>query len=142
MGVTPPSRLTPNDISVQSTLTRNPSRPGRKRGVRQVTDELTDSPITGALLSGVRVLDLSEGVPGPFAAKLLAYLGAEVIKIERPGRGDASRRASPFLNDLPNPETSGSFLYLNGGKKSVTLDVATSTGAHVCSSGWWPSPRC
>ena len=99
--------------------------------MRQVTNEATDNPISGALLSGVRVLDLSEGVPGPFAAKLLAYLGAEVIKIEHPGHGDASRRASPFLDDLPNPETSGSFLYLNGGKKSVTLDVATSTGAHV-----------
>ena len=96
-----------------------------------VPDETIDKPITGGLLSGVRVLDLSEGVSGPFAAKLMAYLGADVIKIEHPGRGDEIRRASPFLNDLPNPETSGSFLYLNGGKLSVTLDVTTSTGVHV-----------
>ncbi len=83
------------------------------------------------LLSGVRVLDLSEGVPGPFSTKLMTYLGAEVIKVERPGEGDSSRRVSPFLNDIPNPETSGSFLYLNGGKKSVTLDITTTTGVEI-----------
>ena len=59
----------------------------------------------------------------PFCAKLLAGLGAEVIKIERPGSGDASRRAGPFPNDEPHLEKSASFLYLNTGKKSVTLDL-------------------
>lgn len=83
------------------------------------------------LLSGVRVLDLSEDVPGPYSTKLMAYMGAEVIKIEPPGVGDVSRRNSPFLNDIPNPETSGSFLYLNGGKKSITLDLTTRTGAGI-----------
>jgi len=83
------------------------------------------------LLGGVKVLDLSEDVPGPYATKLMAYMGAEVIKIETPRVGDVSRRASPFLNDIPNPETSGSFLYLNGGKKSITLDISTTTGASI-----------
>lgn len=58
----------------------------------------------------------------------MAELGAEVIKIEPPGVGDRSRRAGPFPNDLPNPEASGLFLYLNTAKKSVTLDIETDSG--------------
>lgn len=80
------------------------------------------------VLSGVKVLDLSQDVAGPFCTKLLAELGAEVIKIEPPGVGDHSRSAGPFPDDVPNPEASGLFLYLNTAKKSITLDIGTRTG--------------
>ena len=79
-------------------------------------------------LGDVRVLELSEQTTGPFCTKLLAGLGAEVIKVERPGHGDISRAAGPFLNDEPHPEKSASFLYLNTGKKSITLNLESQTG--------------
>ena len=82
-------------------------------------------------LSDVCVLDLSEDIAGPFCTKLLAGLGAEVIKVERPGSGDVSRGAGPFPAQAPDPEQSALFLYLNTGKKSITLDVATQTGVLV-----------
>jgi crotonobetainyl-CoA:carnitine CoA-transferase CaiB-like acyl-CoA transferase len=77
------------------------------------------------------VLDLSEDIAGPFCSKLLAGLGAEVIKVERPGSGEVSRRAGPGLGGIPHPEQSALFLYLNTGKKSVTLDVDSQTGATI-----------
>ena len=82
-------------------------------------------------LGDIRVLDISEGVSGPFCAKLLAGLGSEVIKVERPGSGDSSRMAQPFLNDEPHKEKSALFLYLNTGKKSVTLDLESQKGASI-----------
>src|SRR5262245_47054223 len=88
-------------------------------------------PGTDLTLGDVHVLDLSENVAGPFCTKLLAGLGAEVIKVERPGVGDVSRRAGPFQGDAPHPEQSALFLYLNTGKKSITLDVASQTGAAI-----------
>ncbi|MCH8025499.1 MAG: CoA transferase [Chloroflexi bacterium] len=78
-------------------------------------------------LSDLRVLDLSQGIAGPYCAKLFADLGAEVIKIEPPD-GDRSRSMGPFPNDEPHPEKSGLFLHLNTGKKSVTLDLGQSSG--------------
>ncbi len=83
------------------------------------------------LLGGIMALDLSEGVSGPYCAKLLAGMGAEVIKVERPGVGEASRREGPFLGDEPHPERSAPYLYLNTGKKSLTLDMETERGADV-----------
>ena len=80
-------------------------------------------------LAGVRVLDLTYDVAGPFATKIMAALGAEVVKIEAPDGGDPSRRLGPFDGDRPDPERSGLFLDLNAGKKSVTLDLRTATGA-------------
>ena len=68
-------------------------------------------------LSGLRVADLSEGLAGPFAAKLLGDLGADVIKLEPPA-GDAARRRGPFA-DAPDPEASAPFLYANTSKRSV-----------------------
>ena len=82
-------------------------------------------------LSVLRVLDLSEGVAGAFCTKLLAGFGAEVIKIERPGAGDPLRRYGPFPDDLPHPEKSALSLYLNTGKKSITLDIAQRDGALI-----------
>ena len=83
-----------------------------------------------AALSDLRVVDLTQGVAGPYCTKLLADYGAEVIKIEPPG-GDVSRRLGPFPEDLPHPEKSGLFLHLNTNKKSVTLDVATASGVVI-----------
>jgi CoA:oxalate CoA-transferase len=82
-------------------------------------------------LSDVCVLDLSEDIAGPFCTKMLAGLGAEVIKVERPGSGDVSRGAGPFPAHAPDPEQSALFLYLNTGKKSLTLDVCSQTGAVI-----------
>src|SRR4030067_1929986 len=82
-------------------------------------------------LSVLRVLDLSEGVAGAYCTKLLAVFGADVIKIERPGGGDPVRRHGPFPEDLPHPEKGALFLYLNTGKKSITLDIAQRSGALI-----------
>lgn len=80
------------------------------------------------LLPGVRVLELGEGVPAPYCGKILAGLGAEVVKIEPPG-GDVARRMGPFPGDVPHPEKSGVFLALNANKFGVTLDVDSVEGA-------------
>lgn len=78
-------------------------------------------------LAGVRVLDLTTGITGPYCTKYMSCFGAEVIKVEPPA-GDPSRQMGPFPGDLPNPEASGTFLYLNTGKQSITLDIQTNTG--------------
>jgi crotonobetainyl-CoA:carnitine CoA-transferase CaiB-like acyl-CoA transferase len=78
---------------------------------------------TGAL-AGVNVLDLSQGVAGPFCGKLLAGLGAEVIKVEPP-EGDLARRIPPYLPAPANsPERSALFQHLNTGKRSIALNLA------------------
>ncbi|MYE46932.1 MAG: CoA transferase [Chloroflexi bacterium] len=95
-------------------------------------------PVTSEALDDVRVLDLSEGVAGPFCTKLLAALGADVISVEAPGRGDRARSYPPFAGDEPHPELSGLFLYLNTGKRSVTLDLAQASGRAIAGrlAGW------
>lgn len=77
---------------------------------------------TAGALAGLRILELSENVAAPYCAKLFADLGADVIKIERPG-GDPSRRRGPFPDDQPHPERSALFLYLNTSKRSQVLDL-------------------
>ena len=79
-------------------------------------------------LEGIRVLDLTRDVAGPYATKLFADFGADVIKVEPPG-GDPSRQFGPFYGDDVHPEKSGLFLHLNTNKRSVTLDVETPEGA-------------
>ena len=74
-------------------------------------------------LSGLRVLDLSHGVAGPFAARLLGDMGAEVIKVEAPVCGDFARREEPLKQGTPEPEQSLLFQYLNWNKRGVTLDL-------------------
>lgn len=76
----------------------------------------------GYALSGVTVLDLSTGVAGPYCTRLLAGLGAQVIKVEPPG-GDPTRLLGPFIGGTPSSEGSALFHHLNAAKKSVTLDV-------------------
>ena len=79
------------------------------------------------LLRGVKVLDIGEGVSGPYAARTLAWLGADVVKVESPG-GDLSRRMGPFPGGIPHPEKSALFLALNAGKRGVTLDLESEDG--------------
>ncbi|MDP6454867.1 MAG: CoA transferase [SAR202 cluster bacterium] len=78
--------------------------------------------MNAAALDGLKVVELAEGVAGPYCGRLLAAFGAEVVKIERPQVGDWTRGAEPLLPDVDEPESSALFLYLNTGKKSVTLD--------------------
>ncbi len=72
-------------------------------------------------LSGVKILDLTQNVAGPFCTQILGDMGAEIIKVERPGRGDDTRDWRP-------PEIAGlsaTFLSLNRGKSSLCIDLAT-----------------
>ncbi|BEV72247.1 MULTISPECIES: CaiB/BaiF CoA-transferase family protein [unclassified Paludibacterium] len=79
-------------------------------------------------LEGIKVLDLSRVLAGPWAGQLLADLGADVIKIERPGTGDDTRQwAPPALED----GTAAYFLCTNRGKRSLTVDIATAEGQEI-----------
>ena len=77
------------------------------------------------VLSDIKVLDLSQEVAGPFCAKFLAGLGAEVIKVEPPFTGDSSRQSEPIMRGESGLERSALFAYLNTSKKSITLDLET-----------------
>jgi crotonobetainyl-CoA:carnitine CoA-transferase CaiB-like acyl-CoA transferase len=74
-------------------------------------------------LSDLKIVELAEMVAGPFCTKVMADLGAEVIKIESPKDGDPARQRGPFPHDQPHPERSALFLYLNTNKRGITLDV-------------------
>lgn len=76
------------------------------------------------------MLDIGQGISAPYCAKILAHMGAEVIKLEPP-EGDAARRMGPFPGDRPHPEKSGLFLALNANKYGITLDIASPDGAEV-----------
>ena len=80
----------------------------------------------GQALAGVRVLDFTRVLAGPFASMILADLGADVIKIELPGKGDEARGFGPFLNG-----ESAYFMSVNRGKKSVTLDLRLEEGQRL-----------
>ncbi|MBI4286481.1 MAG: CoA transferase [Chloroflexi bacterium] len=77
-------------------------------------------------LSDIRVLDLTWVLSGPFATMLLSDMGAEVIKVERPGMGDIARGNEPNVNGV-----STYFLSLNRGKKSITLNLASPEGKEI-----------
>lgn len=78
-------------------------------------------------LDGVTVLDLTQHIAGPYATRLLADYGANVIKVEKPG-GDVARALPPFQGKQVDRERSGTFFYLNCNKRSVVLDLATEPG--------------
>jgi CoA:oxalate CoA-transferase len=84
-------------------------------------------------LDDLRVLECGSGVASAYAAKLLADLGASALKIEPPA-GDPLRREGPFPGDIPHPEKSGLFLYLNLNKRGVTIDAATMAGSSLLGS--------
>ncbi|GAB1260306.1 CaiB/BaiF CoA transferase family protein [Aurantivibrio plasticivorans] len=88
----------------------------------------------GGPLEGIRVLDLSRILAGPWCTQILADLGAEVIKIERPGVGDDTRHwGPPWLKDKDGKETTESAYYLstNRGKHSVTVDISQPSGQQL-----------
>jgi len=84
-------------------------------------------------LTGVRVLDLSRVFSGPWAAQMLADFGADVVKVERPGRGDDVRQQGwrACAEDGTETSESSSFLAMNRGKRSVTIDIARPEGQRV-----------
>jgi crotonobetainyl-CoA:carnitine CoA-transferase CaiB-like acyl-CoA transferase len=85
-------------------------------------------------LAGVRVVDASRVLAGPFCGQILGDLGAEVIKIERPGTGDETRSwGPPFLSTPGLPPTSAYYLSCNRNKRGVTLDLATAEGRDLFS---------
>lgn len=88
-------------------------------------------------LSHIRVLDLSRILAGPYASQILSDMGAEVIKVERPGQGDDTRGfGPPFVKDESGEEISDSAYYMsvNRGKKSLSLDIATREGQDIIRS--------
>jgi len=82
-------------------------------------------------LSGLKVVEYGSFISAPYCTKLMADLGAEVIKVEEPKKGDESREYGPFPNGIPYPERSGLFLYLNTNKLGITLEVSTATGREI-----------
>lgn len=80
-------------------------------------------------LSGYRVLDLTDS-KGAYCTKLLADLGADVIKIERP-EGDPGRGIPPFIDDVPHPEKSLYFLHRNANKRGITLKLDIPVGRSI-----------
>lgn len=82
---------------------------------------------TPAPLSGLKVLDLGSALAAPFAAMLLGEMGAEVIKVEKPGRGDLIR----FTDDYVGKGESGYFLGINRGKDGVTADIRKPEGQRI-----------
>lgn len=87
----------------------------------------------GGALRGLRVVECGSLVAAAYATKLLADLGAEVIKVEPPG-GDLARLRGPFPGAEADPEKSGLFLYLNANKRGVLLDLETKAGRSALSA--------
>src|SRR3979490_3637562 len=85
-------------------------------------------------LSGIKILDLTRWLAGPLSSQMLGDLGAEVIKIERPGGGDDARAfGPPYLVDPQGKENNNNSFYLcaNRNKKSVTVKIATEEGQQI-----------
>jgi CoA:oxalate CoA-transferase len=87
--------------------------------------------MTPRALEGMKIVEYCNMVSGPYCSKLLADMGAEVLKIEPPLLGDDSRRRGPFPGDIPDQEKSGLFLYLNSNKKGLTLDPTKPDGKEI-----------
>lgn len=82
-------------------------------------------------LAGLSIVEYSTSIAAAASGKLLADLGAVVIKVEPPRTGDPARYHGPFPNDIPDPERSGLFLALNANKRGITLDPALPTGREL-----------
>ena len=89
--------------------------------------------MTDRALEGMKVLDLTHHLSGPYCTKLLADFGADVLKVEKPA-GDHTRRAGPFLEDDIDPEKSLVFAYLNTNKQSITLNLKSDKGISMLTS--------
>ena len=88
---------------------------------------MTVDPQTFAPLAGVRVLDLTSSLAGPTCTQILAALGADVVKVERPDRGDEARAWGPAFA----PPGAALFFAANAGKRSLALDLGTGAGRDV-----------
>lgn len=96
-----------------------------------MTTDLPESPAPTGALAGIQVLDLSRVLAGPWCTQILADLGADVIKVERPGAGDDTRHwGPPFIRDDQGRETDQASYYTacNRNKRSVTIDMASPDG--------------
>jgi len=92
-------------------------------------------PVPSRALDGVRVLDLSRVLAGPWATQILADFGADVIKVELPGKGDDTRGWGPPFLTLPDgtadPQESAYYLCCNRNKRSIAIDMANPKGAEL-----------
>ena len=82
-------------------------------------------------LEGLKVLELGDFISVGYAGKLLADLGADVIKVEHPKSGDTIRTHGPFPGDIPDKEKSGVHLFLNTNKRSITLNTSAREGRDI-----------
>ena len=87
---------------------------------------MTDTEQTPGTLAGIRVLDLTWVLAGPYAAMILCDLGAEVVKVERPPHGDVARTTGPFVNN-----ESMYFQSVNRGKRSISIDLRSEAGREL-----------
>ena len=90
--------------------------------------------MTNPLLSGIRVLDLTRTIAGPSAGQILGDFGADVIKVERPGKGDEAREIGPtFLRTRDGASTGEGSMYLasNRNKRGITVDLSKATGQEI-----------
>ena len=85
----------------------------------------------GGPLNGLKVIELGDFISVGYAGKLLADLGADVIKVEHPESGDTIRRHGPFPGDIPDREKSGLHLFLNTNKRSITLNTSEREGREI-----------
>ena len=92
------------------------------------------------LLEGVRVLDLTNVLAGPFCAYQLALLGADVIKVETPGTGDLARQLGASA-ELSGKLMGASFLAQNANKRSITINLKSEPGRKL-SFVWWRRRTC
>ena len=83
------------------------------------------------ILSDIKVLELAHSLSGAFCAKLLADQGANTVKVEPPGWGDPARREPPFINGIPDPDSSTVFLAFNTNKRGITLDIEQPQGREL-----------
>lgn len=81
-------------------------------------------------LDGIRVLEVGPSLAAHYVGRQLAQMGAEVLKVEPP-TGDPSRRRGPYVRDVPHQDGSALFLYLNVGKRGITLETSTATGSEI-----------
>ncbi|MCY3693560.1 MAG: CoA transferase [Chloroflexota bacterium] len=93
--------------------------------------------MSNGALTGLKVLDFTHYVAGPYCTKLLADYGADVIKVEAPS-GDGARQIGPFPDDVPHLEKSGLFLHLNTNKRSIVINLKGDGAADlVCGLASW-----
>jgi len=107
------------------------SRPSLSRAANKIPEENLMSALP---LSGIKILDLTRVLAGPLSAQMLGDLGADVIKIERPGTGDDARAfGPPYLVDPEGKENNNNSFYLcaNRNKRSVTVNIASPEGQQI-----------